>query len=515
MAKHQTKTSRPFRYWIFARKVIQYTALAGFITLLVVTRANRGGAIASHIPMHIDPLVMLAQFLSNRIFLLGSTLAIVIILLTLLLGRAWCGWLCPLGTLLDLFPLRKQHKDQPSPPETLRKAKYGLLLITLFAALLGNLTLLVFDPLTILYRTITLSIYPAIDQIISAIERLLYPIPLFAAPISALDTLLRPIILPVEPLYYRQAVLYAVILAGIVFLNAFAPRFWCRYICPLGGLLGLVSKLAIFRRQVKPGCASCGLCNRACPTGTINPQKEYASDPSECTLCLECFQACPSGETRLQFSLKPAAWQCYDPSRRDLLTYGLAAVGAVGILNADARTTHPHPHLLRPPGADNQRILSRCIRCGVCIRACPTGALHPAITESGLEGLWTPILIPALGFCDYSCNTCGLACPVEAIPPLPLEEKNRQIIGKAYIDENRCIPWSDHTPCIVCEEMCPVPQKAIILEEVALDKPDGQTTILQRPRVIRERCIGCGICEHRCPVNGEAAIRVYIANQPF
>jgi ferredoxin len=99
---------------------------------------------------------------------------------------------------------------------------------------------------------------------------------------------------------------------------------------------------------------------------------------------------------------------------------------------------------------------------------------------------------------------------VEAIPPLGLEEKRLQVIGKAYIDENRCIAWSDHKPCVVCEEMCPLPQKAIQLEEQEVWAPDNTSVAIQLPHVLRDSCIGCGICEYKCPVSGDAAIRVYV-----
>jgi formate hydrogenlyase subunit 6/NADH:ubiquinone oxidoreductase subunit I len=132
--------------------------------------------------------------------------------------------------------------------------------------------------------------------------------------------------------------------------------------------------------------------------------------------------------------------------------------------------------------------------------------------EAGIEGLWTPILIPSLGFCDYTCNACGQICPVEAIPSLALPEKQVQVIGNAYINQDRCLAWSDHTPCIVCEEMCPVPEKAIQLQDVTFSDVDGNQKTISAPYVLRERCIGCGICENRCPVNGETAIRVYVAN---
>jgi ferredoxin len=135
------------------------------------------------------------------------------------------------------------------------------------------------------------------------------------------------------------------------------------------------------------------------------------------------------------------------------------------------------------------------------------------VSEAGLEGLWTPVLVPRAGYCDYSCNACGQVCPVEAIPRLSLEEKRQRVIGQAHINEDRCIAWADHVDCIVCEEMCPVPDKAIVLEEAEVRTGDGERVTVQHPHVIRDRCIGCGICEYKCPVNGEAAIRVYVPSE--
>jgi NAD-dependent dihydropyrimidine dehydrogenase PreA subunit len=146
------------------------------------------------------------------------------------------------------------------------------------------------------------------------------------------------------------------------------------------------------------------------------------------------------------------------------------------------------------------------------MHACPTSALQPALSETGVEGLWTPVIVARLGYCDYSCNTCGAICPVEAIPFLPLEEKRLQVIGKAYIDEQRCIAWADHIDCIVCEEMCPVPEKAVQIRELETVNEAGEKTVTKVPYVIRDRCIGCGICEYKCPVNGEGAIRVFVEN---
>jgi len=119
------------------------------------------------------------------------------------------------------------------------------------------------------------------------------------------------------------------------------------------------------------------------------------------------------------------------------------------------------------------------------------------------------VLAPRLGYCDYSCTACGDACPTAAIPRLSLEDKRLTVIGHATIDRNRCLPWADNITCLVCEEMCPLPEKAIILEDVTVTTPTGETVAVRRPSVVHERCIGCGICENRCPLNGEAAIRVY------
>jgi ferredoxin len=228
-------------------------------------------------------------------------------------------------------------------------------------------------------------------------------------------------------------------------------------------------------------------------------------------MCVECLDACPRSD--ITFSWKPAlrVWNPeYDPSRRHALFSLAAAVTSVAVLHSDWLHLQPSPYQLRPPGATEDELMSRCIRCGECLRSCPTSALQPSLSEAGLEGMWTPVMLPRLGYCDYACNACGQACPTQAIPPLQLEEKRQQIIGKAYIDENRCIAWADHSECIVCEEMCPLPEKAIQLEEKLVSLVDGTQVQVKLPHVLRQRCIGCGICEYRCPIRGESAIRVRV-----
>ncbi len=504
--------------WVRSRKAVQALALIAFVGLFLLSPGNGVSGDLANVPMRLDPLLMLASTLAARAFMVGSALALATLILTLLFGRAWCGWLCPLGTMFDLVPVRPGRGRRLAVPEGLRKVKYVLFFLILFAALLGNQTLLFLDPLAIFFRTLTTAVWPALDQIVTALETFLSQIPGFGGPISSLDTVIRPLILPAEPVSYEDAFLFASFFVLLVALNALAPRFWCRYLCPLGGFLGLISRVAIFRREVAASCSNCGLCAEDCPTGTIDPARNHASDPAECTVCMGCLEACPLGSVEFKPSLSQAEGRPYDPRRRELLlALGVAAVG-IALFQSDLLAKRESPFLLRPPGSRESNpdvvALTDCTRCSECARVCPTGAIQPAILQAGLQGLGTPVLVPRLGYCDYSCNACGQVCPTQAIPLLSLADKQQQVIGNAYIDQNRCLAWSDHQPCVVCQEMCPLPEKAIQLEEQDVWSPDGGTVSLQLPHVVRNLCIGCGLCEYRCPVSGDAAIRVYVPPLP-
>lgn len=509
MPKPSSRRRSPGSRWILARKIVQYLTLAVFLTLVIGSgRAAWAGTSAKTL-LHLDPLTTLAEILAGRGLFIGAWLAMLTVGLTLVFGRSLCGWLCPLGTLLDLFSLRRLRGKRQPPPDSWRQAKYALLLLILFAALFTSLTLLVFDPLTLLVRTVSASLLPALDVVVTAVEFTLYRIPFMRSPVSTFDALIRPAVLPENPVFSHTAALFGFIFVGVVLLNLLAERFWCRYICPLGGMLGLLSKVGLVQREIKENCKGCDLCSPVCPTGTIQAEKDYRSDPSECTMCLNCLDACARNSTSFPARFRAPAWNEYDPSRRQALaSLGLAAAG-VGVLRAGITDRKDHPFWIMPPGCAEDEFLTKCIRCGECLGACPTGGLQPAISEAGIEGFWTPVLVPRLGYCHYGCNDCGQVCPVEAIPPLGLEEKQLTVIGQAYIDEDRCLPWADRVDCIVCEEMCPLPEKAIVLEEPDETEQEDDFYLPLRPRVIREECIGCGVCEYKCPLEGEAAIRVF------
>lgn len=498
--------------WIVVRKMIQYIALFSFIFLFLINRQDTpGNNLIGHF-LRFDPLLSLTTTISSRTFQVITAIELILaLILAVLAGRAWCGWLCPMGTILDFFSFKQTAAKKI--PEELRSIKFNLFLIILISALFGNLTLLIFDPLTILYRTLSVSIYPGLNQLLTVVETVLFPVPFLQDFISWLEETLRPGIFPLEARFFEQSLLTGMYFVGILSLNKLAPRFWCRYICPLGGFLGLISKISIFRRVTGHTCRDCSLCSRRCPTGTIDPENGYQSDPAECTLCLDCFKNCPDSTIRAHSPLKPASRKPYDLHRRGLITSAAISVAGIALFHGQGRLEHPNVRLLRPPGVNEEDILGKCLRCGACVQACPTNLIQPAGLEMGLERLYTPVLLPEKGYCEYNCNICGQICPVEAIPPLSLEQKQTTVIGKAYIDQNHCLAWADHKTCMVCEEMCPLPEKAILLSDADVIDPDGTKRTIRVPQVDRNRCIGCGVCEYKCPVIGEAAIRVQIAKQ--
>jgi MauM/NapG family ferredoxin protein len=241
----------------------------------------------------------------------------------------------------------------------------------------------------------------------------------------------------------------------------------------------------------------------------IDSEKAYASDPAECTLCLKCVENCPTRAIALHQQTEPAKPELEGLTRRQVLgSFGIMLAG-VALLRLAPLLRGSEQRRLRPPGSSEDDMMNKCLRCGVCVSNCPTRAIHPSETGVDFDGTWTPILVPRLGYCDYTCNRCGQVCPTSAIPKLSLPEKQQTVIGKAEIDHEECIPWSQGVNCIVCQEMCPLTEKAIVLDDITVTNSEGVATVVRRPVVIRDRCIGCGLCENRCPLKGEAAIRVY------
>jgi formate hydrogenlyase subunit 6/NADH:ubiquinone oxidoreductase subunit I len=313
-----------------------------------------------------------------------------------------------------------------------------------------------------------------------------------------------------RPAVFTDSALALATFGLIIGLGLIAPRFWCRNLCPLGGLLGLLSKLSLFKFGFSPDCRDCGLCAKVCPTGAIalsgdsksstgNRESKMALDPAECINCFACRYRCADRSAR--YGLHPAPARLDIGRREAIISIGSAIVAAP--LAASLLHRRTSSRLIRPPGAlPEGEFLTACLRCGRCMKACPTGALQPSLLESGVNGLWSPRVVPRVGGCEKNCNLCGQVCPTMAIRRLPLEEKSYARIGTAVIDRGRCIAWEQDRVCLVCDEACQYNAIGAYNETI-------RGTSLLRPFVDERICVGCGLCESRCPIDGPAAIQVH------
>jgi len=477
-------------------------------------------------------------FLSTHTVYRGLAWSLGVVLLTLVFGRVFCGWICPFGTLHHFFgwifpskALRGGKRVDANRTHWWQAGKYYMMIGFLAAAVVGSAIGGLFDPICVAVRAIGLGVVPALqylgirgsgaaaDTNVRALQ-------------STADTtqdFFATTVWTANQVYFHQTWLILFFLVGILFMNRFIPRFWCRALCPLGAFLGVFSRFSLFGMEKDHAkCTDCNLCLVHCQ-GADSPQGGVKHRQDECHMCLNCESACPEDVIKFRFLpnrrseiTKP------DLTRRTVLATtaaGAVAIPAMRVANWPDRAYSEK--VIRPPGSVEEReFLERCIRCAECMKVCPNNALHPAFFEAGIEGLWTPILIARIGYCEYSCVLCGQVCPTGAIQKITEKEKMGQgqkpvSIGTAMYDHGRCLPWSMATPCIVCEEFCPTSPKAIWAEEVEIPKRDDKyekggehakmlMVKVQRPHVDPALCIGCGACEKVCPIVDKPA--VYVTN---
>jgi polyferredoxin len=485
------------------------------------------------IALEFDPLVMISTLLATGTIYKGLLWAMIILIPTIFLGRFFCGWICPLGSLnhwiseipSERFKRKGKNKIDSNRYKKYQRIKYYILIIFLASALFGTLQTGLLDPLPFLARSIGTVILPmmhsASNGILDWIQS--WEIPILSTQAQIIYDFVSPIFIPFRQAYFHTILTIGLLFVIVIILNRIFTRFWCRGICPLGALLGIFSRFSILSLEKnKATCDSCKLCMVHCQ-GADNPEIGAKWRQAECHLCLNCQASCPTGS--LKFKLfpehipsinNPAPVQTIDITRRKVAASIIGGVALVPMLRSgDAFRVNTYSKLIRPPGAvEESKFIDRCIRCGQCMRVCPNNALHPTFSESGLEGLWTPILIPKIGYCEPTCTLCGQVCPTGAIEELTAkqkigdEETPPNVIGTAFIDQGRCLPWAMATPCIVCEEWCPTSPKAVYLKEETVINRKGEAVKVKQPYIDPQLCTGCGACEYACPVKSRAAIYV-------
>lgn len=565
-----------------ARKISQGFFLVVFLWFCIVATFGtewwqlRGWPV--NLFLQVDPLVAIAAMLTTHTIYKELILALITIIITIIFGRVFCGWVCPFGTMHHFLGfVSRGGKNMPDRISSnkyrkLQNTKYFILIAFIAAASLpiGFSTSLLtgfLDPLPLVYRSVNLTILPIIDTSAKTLS--------------------------ITPRLYEGAYIIGFIFIAALLMNFFIPRFYCRFICPLGALLGILGRYSIWRiGKIESKCTNCKLCEKACE-GACEPAAKIRIP--ECVLCFNCLHDC--NYNLIGYRIKESeAGEISKPDvgRRGFILAAVTGIAALPMIRLSGKIgKNWYYKVIRPPGAlVEEEFLKRCIKCGQCMRICPTNIIMPGGLNGGLENVWTPVLNFRIGTsgCQLNCVACGYICPTSAIRPISLSEKlginefskNGAIkIGTAFIDQGRCLPWSMKTPCIVCQENCPITPKAIFTEEVFKIVRDGTYTIvsvndniievkgaamkpnmyttgdyflvnksnvsiqpiriisnkenkitiesgpplfvsddkvevqmrLQLPYIDIEKCIGCGICEHECPVSGLRAVRISAENE--
>lgn len=472
---------------------------------------------------HADPLAWLSSILSARQWIIGFRWAIGLLALTLLFGRFFCSFICPFGTLNHMTgAIRPSLKGKAmigaNTSNDNRRVKYFLLIAFMTAAAVGVNYAGLMDPISFLFRSLSVSIFPAIGiGLRKFFEALAFSdIKIFNYLGYGLESLAAPVF-GYENKAFQTGWIIGFLFLGVLFLNRIRPRFWCRVLCPLGALLGITSKFSLLTlNKDESKCTHCGACVKVCQ-GAASPEPGQKWQNSECLLCLNCTSACTENALNFDFrgfSEMPAKT---DIGRRALIGGLVAGISLPLFGRLDGKISKTaSPDLIRPPGAlPEPEFLDRCQRCGLCMKVCPTNAINPAFTEAGLAGFWTPVLTMTHGYCEYTCTLCTSVCPTGAIAELTARKKIRTPvrIGSAYIDRGRCLPWNGNSSCIVCEEHCPTSPKAIYFKTDVITRPNGEKIEVKLPLVDLKQCVGCGICSFKCPVKGKPAIRTISAGE--
>ncbi len=473
--------------------------------LFLLTSAVYSGIdlVAPDLYLRMDPVLVFGSALSGRIFLFTFVPAVIVILVTILFGRIFCGYICPMGITIDCSDrLLNLKKKKGKGKENLYRLKYIILFFIIGSGILGVSAVFIGAPLSLITRFYALLLYPVFSLLSQVGLKLIQPV---AEHFNMYGLMFAEISSP------RYTALFFVLLffTGIFAAGKINSRFWCRYLCPSGAILALFSRISLVKRVVSDDCTKCGKCARSCPMGAIEKESPGKTAFAECIGCLTCKNVCP--EKAVSFNVRvPERKNAPDfiPERRTLLYSGMSGVifasvnlsGLYSHYGKPGEGTVSPKGLVRPPGSRPEKdFLALCVRCGECMASCPNNALQPIWFEAGNQGLFSPSLVPKRGACNPDCNNCGTVCPTSAIRPLEISDRRWAKTGTARIMRERCLAWEQQKRCMVCDEVCPY--SAVKFR----DEPGNPVPV---PEVLEERCAGCGFCEHHCPVQNQSAIIV-------
>ncbi len=428
---------------------------------------------------------------------------ILVLILTALFGRVYCSSICPLGTLQDIFSYisKKLHKKKYyhllKPANLLR---YSFLSLSIIFFLSGSLFVInLLDPYSNFGRIYTQLFKPLL---LSGYN--------FAA--ITLEKVNLYWINPVEMRGTNYIIIFlpAAFLILVFILSFFSGRLFCNTVCPVGSLLGLLSKISLFKIKIdEKNCIGCNLCERACKSGCIDKKKKTV-DFSRCVSCYNCFKVCPSEgiSYRLSFNKRETekAESIDSAKRQFLISVAVFLAGSTKLVSAQSKIISKklskipifRKNPVTPPGSISlKHFTSNCTACHLCISSCPALVLQPAFLEYGILGILQPRMDYTTSYCNFDCVICGEVCPNGAILPVKLEKKKLTQLGQAKFIKDNCIVYTEKTDCGACSEHCPT--KAVIMVPF-----EG----IRAPEVHDEYCIGCGACEYACPVRPYKAIYV-------
>ena len=485
---------------------IRITAAVLFFTLITLLFLDFTGA------MHTWFGWMANIQLLPAVLALNLAVIIALALLTLLFGRVYCSVICPLGVLQDIISWvsgkRKGKKNRFTFKKENKWLRYGVLVLFIVLMVAGaNAMAILIAPYSAYGRIVTALFEPLYDwgnNLLAAVSAhfgsyAFYPTDVYLKSLPVL-------------------IVAVVTLVVLLVLAWTGGRSWCNNICPVGTVLGLLSRFSLFRPTINTDqCINCGLCGKRCKASCIDT-KNHRIDYSRCVACFDCLENCSSGAIKYRFAYGKAmpdqarhSGNQSDANGRRAFIAGTALVaGAVtveakkkklaeGVAQLEDKQIPPREIFPVPAGSISRKhFYSHCTACQICITNCPNNVLRPS---ARLATLMQPEMHFDQGFCPIDCNRCTRLCPADAIKPVEsAADKSAIQIGHAVVIPDNCVVNRDGVSCGNCARHCPTGAITMVASEA---NPQRKV-----PAVNPEQCIGCGACEYHCPARPVSAIYV-------